>query len=257
MTRPGDPEVRGPRPRPKPTWAERERQRRRNRWHQRLDSSFGMRLLLATGAATLLLIGVNRWEHCRKLGFASGCLLADAGGVINVGNVESLSIVSAAFLYLLERNRHRQREHLDAMEVILSCQQAGARLSLARNDALEQLSARGLWLDGLDLSRTQLQELRAPHARWRAMNLQGADLRQACLLDADLQDSDLSGADLRGCDLRHADLRRTNLRDADLRDADLRGADLEGACGDGADLQGARLENTAWGDASAGAAFSR
>ena len=216
-----------------------------------------MRLLLATGAAMVLLISVNRWEHCRKLGFTGGCLLADAGGVVNVGNVESLSIVSAAFLYLLERNRHRQREHLEAMEVILSCQQAGARLSLARNDALEQLSARGLWLDGLDLSRTQLQELRAPHARWRAMNLQGADLRQACLHDADLQDSDLSGADLRGCDLRHADLRRTNLRDADLRDADLTGADLEGACADGADLQGARLDNTAWGDDSAGGAVSR
>lgn len=208
-----------------------------------------MRLLLATSAATLLLITVNRWEHCRKLGFNSGCLLADAGGVINVGNVESLSIVSAAFLYLLERNRHRQREHLEAMEVILSCQQAGARLSLARNDALEQLSARGAWLDGLDLSQINLQELRAPHARWRAVNLQGADLRNACLRDADLQDSDLSAADLRDCDLRHADLRRTNLRGADLRGADLTGADLEGACREGADLTGTQLANTAWADA--------
>lgn len=216
-----------------------------------------MRLLLATAAAMLLLIGVNRWEHCRSLAFARGCLLADAGGVITVGNIEALSIISAAFLYLLERSRHRQRENLEAMEVIVSCQQVGTRFSLARNEALEQLSARGLWLDGLDLSHTELQELRAPHARWRGVNLQGADLRLAQLHDADLQDSDLSGADLRGCDLRHADLRRTNLRGANLCGADLTGADLEGACADGANLQGAQLGNTAWGEPGAGASFSR
>ena len=246
MTHPETPTARGPRPRAKPTWVEREQRRRRSRWRQLLDGSFSMRVLLATGAATVLLITVNRWEHCRKAGFAQGCLLADAGGVINVGNVESLSIVSAAFLYLLERNRHRQREHLEAMEVLLSCQQAGARLSLARNDALENLSARGLWLDGLDLSHAVLQELRAPHGRWRAVSLHGADLRHACLHDADLQQSDLSQADLRHCDLRHADLRGANLRDADLRGADLTGAALEGACRDGADLRGAQLANTAW-----------
>mgnify|MGYP003347469894 CR=1 FL=1 len=256
MTGSDNPAPRGPRPRPRPSWAEREQRRRRQRWYQLLDGSFSIRLLLATGAATLLLVSVNRWENCRKLGFANGCLLADAGGVINIGNVESLSIVSAAFLYLLERNRHRQREHLEAMEVILSCQQAGARLSLARNDAIEQLSARGLWLDGLDLSNTVLQELRAPHARWRAVNLQGSDLQRACLHDADLQNCNLSGADLRNCDLRHADLRRTNLRGANLRGADLTGADLEGACSDGADLQGARLANTAWADRGPGSAIN-
>ena len=245
MSRSESPVTRGPRPRPRASWAEREQRRRRQRWQQLLDGSFSMRLLLATGAATLLLVSVNRWDHCRKLGFSNGCLLADAGGVINVGNVESLSIVSAAFLYLLERNRHRQREHLEAMEVILNCQQAGARLSLARNDAIEQLSARGLWLDGLDLSNTVLQEIRAPHARWRGVNLKGSDLQRGCLHDADLQGSDLSGADLRDCDLRHADLRRTNLRDADLRGADLRGADLEGASSNRDTLLGARLGDTA------------
>ena len=243
MSRSESPVTRGPRPRPRASWAEREQRRRRQRWRQLLDDSFGMRLLLATGAATLLLVSVNRWEHCRKTGFSTGCLLADAGGVINVGNVESLSIVSAAFLYLLERNRHRQREHLEAMEVIVSCREAGARLSLARNDAIEQLSARGLWLDGLDLSNTVLQELRAPHARWRAVNLQGSDLQRACLHDADLQNCDLSRADLRHANLQHADLRGANLRGANLRGTDLRNANLSRADLSQADLTDADLRN--------------
>ena len=82
MSRSDCPVTRGPRPRPRASWAEREQRRRRQRWRQLLDDSFGMRLLLATGAATLLLVSVNRWEHCRKTGFSTGCLLADAGGVV-------------------------------------------------------------------------------------------------------------------------------------------------------------------------------
>lgn len=219
----------GPRPRSRPSWAERQQRRNRQRLWRLLDHSPGLRLLLAVLAACLLLGGVNRWENCRKDGFRQGCLLRDTGGVVNVGNVEALSIVSAAFLYLVEGGRRRRRENMEALEVILNCQQAGARLSLARCEALEQLSANGLWLDGLDLSGAHLEELQAPHARWRQVNLQGACLRGACLHDADLQGSDLSGADLSGADLRHADLRRAGLEGANLRGADLRGALLEGA----------------------------
>jgi hypothetical protein len=219
----------GPRPRPRPSWTERQQQRNRQRLWRLLDHSPGLRLLVAVLAACLLLGGVNRWENCRKDGFRQGCLLRDTGGVVNVGNVEALSIVSAAFLYLVEGGRRRRRDNMEALEVILNCQQAGARLSLARCEALEQLSARGLWLDGLDLSGAHLEELQAPHARWRQVNLQGACLRRACLHDADLQGSDLSGADLSGADLRHADLRRVGLEGANLRGADLRGAALEGA----------------------------
>jgi uncharacterized protein YjbI with pentapeptide repeats len=243
----------GPRPRSTPSWAERQRVRRRRRWHRLLEGSFPFRLSLAIVSAGLLLAAVNRWEQCRSHDFARGCLTRDAGGVINVGNVESLSIVSAALLYVLEGGQRRRREHIEAMEVILACQQAGARLSHARNDALQRLSEAGLWLDGLDLSRTELQDLQAPHARWRAMTLQGANLRGACLHDTDLQGSDLSGALLTQADLRHADLRAVNLqgaclrcadlRGANLRDADLRDADLEGARLEGADLEGARLKD--------------
>ena len=213
----------GPRPRRRPSWAERQRRNSRNPLRQELQNSFGARLLLAAAAAALLLASVNRWEHCRSQGFATGCVLSDQGGIVSVDNVEAFSIVTAAFLFLLERGKRRQQEHLEAMEVVLAVQQAGVRFSLARNQALEQLSASGLWLDGLDLASAQLEELQAPHARWRQINLSNACLRLACLHDADLQGANLQGADLRQADLRHADL-----RGADLRGANLVGAQLQG-----------------------------
>lgn len=239
----------GPRRRRRPSWAELEQRRRHQRFHRLLDRSFGFRLLMATVASGLLLGGVNRWEQCRTHGFASGCLLRDPGGIVNISNVEALSIVTAAFVYLLEGGKRRQREHLDAMEVILNCQQAGARLSHARNGALEQLSESGLWLDGLDLSGTQLNGLQVPHARWRQMNLSNTSLQRACLADADLQQSDLSNADLSDANLQHADLRTTTLRGtnlsgADLSHADLRGADTTGCLLAGAILRGADLRGT-------------
>jgi Pentapeptide repeats (8 copies) len=185
----------GPRPRPG------RRRPRRGQGHRGpawlLDHAFPLRLLLALVAAGALLGGVNRWENCRSTHFAHGCLFRDPGGIVTVANVEALSIVTAAFLYLLEGQQRRQRENLRAMEVILSCQQAGARLSLARNDALEALSAQGLWLDGLDLHGAVLDALQAPYGRWRCTNLRQASLQQACLHDTDLQGADLAGADLR------------------------------------------------------------
>ena len=214
-----------------------------------IDHSFPLRLLLALVAAAAFLGVVNRWENCRSHDFARGCLQRDAGGIITVSNVESLSIVTAALLYLLEAGPRRRRENLEAMGVIMDCQQAGARLSYARNEAVEKLSARGIWLDGLDLSRAHLEQLRAPCSRWRSVNLHQACLKGACLHDIDLQGADLSGADLRGAQLAHADLRGADLRGADLRQADLCGADLrqallEGALLDGVQLEGADLADT-------------
>ncbi len=231
----------GPRQRRRLSWEEVQRRRQGSRFHRLLEHSFRFRLLLAAAGAGLLLGGVNRWEHCRSHHFESGCVLADPGGIVTVGNVESLSIVTAAFLFLLEGGKRRRREHLEAMEVILSCQQAGARLSHARNQALELLSESGLWLDGVDLSATNLDDLRVPYARWRDVNLSNSSLRRVLLADADLQHSDLSGADLSQANLQHADLRGANLKGSDLRDADLSGADLSGADLIGADLTGADL----------------
>lgn len=240
MTRKGQLQTPGPRAGLRRAPSQPSGRQRGFRWW--FEHHFPVRLLLALVAAGCLLAVVDRWENCREHQFQRGCLSRNADSVISIGNVESLSIVTAAFLYLFEGTQRRRRQNLEAMEVILSCQQARARLSHARNDALETLSRRGLWLDGLDLSHTQLDDLIAPHARWRDVNLQQASLQRACLHDTDLQGADLSGADLRCSRLEHADLRRANLSACDLRGADLRGADLRGAITAGALLDSARLE---------------
>lgn len=226
-----------PASRPHQSWLERQRRRRRSPLTRLVDHSFGLRVLLAATAAFAALGGVNRFEHCRDLAFAPGCVWQDAGGVVAVANLEALSILTAAFLYVLEGTKRRQREHLEAHQVLLSCQQAGVRFAPARNDALETLCGAGLDFNGWDLSGIDLDQIRIAGALWHGVNLEGSTLREA-----DLRRVDLSEANLRGCDLSGADLRGADLRGADLSSANLRGirwdrhttwrlaAGLEGAC---------------------------
>lgn len=214
-------------------WVDRQRERRQSRFFRLLDRSFRFRLFMATLAACSLLVMVNRWENCRHRAFAQGCLLSDQGGIINVGNVEALSIVTAALLFVLEGDKRHQREHLEAMEVLLATQQAGAKLSFARNTALEMLNDAGLPLDGFNLCNTNLDGLRVPGCRWRGVNLQGsslqnADLRNADLEGADLQGADLSGSNLNGANLKDVKLKNTNLKNTNLKDANLAGTILLG-----------------------------
>lgn len=219
----------------RPNWVERQRRRRRSALLRLLDHSFGLRLLLALIAATAALAGVNRFEQCRNQHFAAGCVWQDAGGVMSVGNLEALSIMTAAFLYILEGSKRRQREHHEAYEMFLTCQQAGVRFAPARNDALELLSGAGLDLSGWNLSAIDLEGIQVPGARWQGVNLSGSSLREANLRGADLREADLRGADLRG---------------ADLSQADLSGALLEGASLEGAVLEGCLLDPPATADRS-------
>jgi len=166
-----------------------------------------------------------------------------------VGNLEALGITTAAFLYLLEGRQRRQQQNVDALKLILTFKQAGAKLSYARNDALEQLSEAGLWLDGFDLSGINLDELSACGGRWRQVNLSRSSLRNSNFEDSDLGGCDLRDADLSYGNFRHADLRGANLSGANLSHADFRGADLRGALTDrattdGTDLNGAALAGT-------------
>jgi len=189
---------RSSKPAPREPWTERRRRRLRSPLLRKLDRSFRLRLLLALLAAIVALALVNRWEQCRDLKMARGCVWHDAGGVVNVDNLEALSIVTAAILFVLEGGKRRQREHVEAMELVYSCQEHRIRLSHARNEALEQLCEAGIELHGLDLSGADLSEIRLPAARLQGVKLVGTDLSRADLRGADLRGADLSGALLDG-----------------------------------------------------------
>lgn len=223
-------------------WLDRRRQRLRSPLMRQLDRSFGLRLLVALVAALAALGAVNRWDQCRKQQMAPGCIWHDAGGVVSVANLEALSILTAGVLFILEGGQRRQRQHIEAMELIISCRQAGSRFSFARNGALELLSDAGFWLDDLDLSSIDLDDIRVPGARWRGVNLSGSSLTNANLRGADLQGANLEAANLQGADLRGANLTRAILTKANLCRADLRGALLTHAVLDGAVLNGAFLD---------------
>ena len=219
------------------TWAQRQQRRHDSRLLRLLDGSFAVRLALSAGSALALLLVVNSYATCRNQNWSQGCLFRDAEALISVGNVESLSIVTAAFLYLLEGHKRRQRENLEAYELLQTCNASGARWLMGRIHALESLNNAGLSLAGQQLAGFDLHNLQAPHGDWQEVNLENSVLRHANLAGTDLRSPNLIGCDLRGCDLGGADLRGSNLRDAILDGADLTGAQLEGA-----DLSGTHLE---------------
>jgi hypothetical protein len=207
--------------RPSGRWVDRQRRRRRSPLLRLLDHSFRLRLALAVLTAMVALGAVNRYALCRDHSFAPGCLWRDAGGVVEVANLEAFSIVTAAVLYVLEGGKRRQRDHLEAHQVLLACREAGVRYAPARNDALELLCAAGLEFHGWDLSGLDLDQIQVSGVLWHGVTL--------------------AGSTLRGADLRRADLREANLRGCDLSGADVRGADLRGA-----DLSGATLRALRW-----------
>lgn len=201
---------------------ERRRRQRRSPLLRQLERSLGLRLLVAFAAAIAAVAVVNRLDPCRDSSLARGCLRRDAGGVLSVSNLEALGIMTAGVLFILEGGQRHQRRNVEAMQLILDCQQAGVGSCHARNKALEQLCHDGVWMEGMKLDRLHLDELQVPGVRWRQ--------------------ADLSGSSLREADLRRADLREASLRNADCTGADLRGADLSGADLTGTILERARLD---------------
>ncbi|MEB3170675.1 MAG: pentapeptide repeat-containing protein [Synechococcaceae cyanobacterium] len=212
------------------TWVDRQQRRHDSRFFRLLDGSFLFRLSLAASGALALLLVVNSYATCRNNRWAQGCLWRDAEALISVGNVESLSIVTAAFLYVLEGHKRRQRDNLEAFELLNTCNASGVPWLIGRIHALEILNSAGLPLDGQQLAGYDLHNLQAPHGHWHGVNLQNTVLRNANLAGTDLTGSNLRGADLRGADLRGAILDQVNLE----------GALLEGAQVDATALQAAR-----------------
>ena len=220
----------------RPTWVDRQQRRHDSPFFQLLDNSFLFRLALSAAGALTLLLVVNSYATCRNNQWAKGCLWRDAEALISVGNVESLSIVTAAFLYVLEGQKRKQRENIEAYELLKTCNESGARWLIGRIQALEILNRAGLPLDGQNLAGFDLHNLHAPRGHWHQVNLEHSVLRNANLAGTDLTGTNLRGADLRGADLRHAILRNAILEGAELEGALLEGADLEGA-----DLGGTNL----------------
>lgn len=93
---------------------------------------------------------------------------------------------------------------------------------------------RGAWLNGIDLSKGQLEEAVLTGAR-----LNGGNLRETCLRGAYLTNTELKGADMRETDMQGADLVSAKMQGTDLKNADMQGVYLGGAC-----LQGAIFEGT-------------
>jgi uncharacterized protein YjbI with pentapeptide repeats len=224
------------RQKPASTWYQNQQRRRRSPFFRRLDRSFQFRVLIAAACSFALLSLVNRFENCHRSRLEPNCLTSDYLDIISIGNVESFSIVAAAFVYIFEAGKRKEREHQEMVELLLAQRQAGATNSLGRIRALEDLSADGVWQDGFDLQHANLEGLRIPFSRWREARFCGSLLRDADLHGVDLQGADFSDADLSGADLSGADLSGARFSRACLRQADLRGARL-----DGADLQDADL----------------
>jgi len=226
------------RTKPATTWYENQRRRRRSPFFRRLDRSFKFRVLMAAACSFALLSLVNRFENCHSSRLAPDCLTSDYLDIISIGNVESFSIVAAAFVYIFEAGKRKEREHHEMVDLLLAQRQAGTTNSLGRIRAIEDLAADGLWQDGFDLRGANLEGLRIPFSRWRGANFAATVLRDADLHGVDLQGADFTGADLSGADLSAADLSGARFTRACLNKADLRGAELAGAHFQDADLSG-------------------
>ncbi|MEL6582785.1 MAG: pentapeptide repeat-containing protein [Pseudomonadota bacterium] len=85
--------------------------------------------------------------------------------------------------------------------------------------------------EGLDLSGSELKDLRLPGMDFEDANLAGAELEGSDLRNADFEAALLTGADLKFSDLRGAQFDGADLTAAVLDHADLRAADLSEAVG--------------------------
>ncbi len=230
-------------PQRKATWFETQQRRKKNPFFRLLKRYFTFRLLIASLISLVILALVHRFETCHQARFSDNCLATKFGDVISIDNVESFSIVTAAWMYILESSKRKQKSNLEALEIISNTQ--GRPHAIARIEALEMAGATGIYLDYLNLEGCHLEQLEIPYARLRYTNLTRAALTEADLRYADMQNVDLSYADLTGANLTGANLTGANLTGTNLTQANLTGVNLNGV-----DLTSAHLENTLFSPAS-------
>jgi uncharacterized protein YjbI with pentapeptide repeats len=224
------------------TWYEKYQARKKQPFFRLLNRSFTFRLLLASGISLGFLALVQRFEICNQQKFVSTCLSSNLLGLISVGNVESFSIVTAAWMYILEKSKRKQQQNLEALEIVNNTQ--GHIHSIARIEALEILGEAGIHFDNLDLEGANLEQLAIPHVHLHLVNLSKANLINSELSYTNMQDVNLTQANLTGARLIGANLQGVNLQGANLTNADLTNADLTQANLTDVDLSVAHLENT-------------
>jgi BTB/POZ domain-containing protein KCTD9 len=195
------------------------------------------------------------------------------------GSLESISIITALGIFILEGHRGQQKmqhymkmQNYMALAVLNLANQKG--IGRGHVQVLQDLTKAGISLERYDLSHADLfgiqlqgvdlHKARLTHACLDESDLSGAALYQANLAKtslakanlevasvefANLETADLNRANLKGCGLLGANLKQANLRSVDLTDADLRHADLTEATLSQADLRGADLAFTKFMDA--------
>lgn len=198
----------------------------------RLDKIWFRVLLAFISAYAVMLTAsyIEQWSHndtiCEPEKSFRHCFLRQALFVITPSNIEGFSILTLAFLYILESPERRKNRIYEAWQVFDNAAVAKVTTSYARIAALEYLKENDVSLSGINV----------PGADLSLINLSGADLNGAVLSRTDLSDSDLSGAKLYNANLRGASLSRADLSDTDLSDANLSFTNLSNA-----DLSRAKL----------------
>lgn len=194
-------------------------------WKNRLDKIW-FRVFVAFISAYLVMLTasfIEKWSHnlatCYPEETWQYCYLRQAVAVFTPDNIEGFSILTVAFLYVLESQERQQNRIHKAWQVIDNAAAAKVATSYARIAALEYLKENDVSLSGIDVP--------------------GADLSLINLSDADLSNANLSRADLTDADFKNANLYKANLRGAKLTNADLSDADLTFA-----NLSFANLSNT-------------
>ena len=156
----------------------------------------------------------------------------------------SFSVLIAVIFYFHDSGNRIKQRHYQAWQVINTAQGKGG--SGGRIEALQELSADGVPLVGVDVSGAFLQGIQLPHAHLRRADLSAADVRNSNFQSADFSDANLASANFRGSSLRQVSFQGARLDDADFWGTDLSGSDLTDASLADVDLRYADLDGIQW-----------
>jgi hypothetical protein len=156
----------------------------------------------------------------------------------------SFSVLVGVLFYFSESGDRIKQKHYQAWQVVNTAQGKGG--NGGRVEALEELSADGIALVGVDVAGAFLQGIRLPRANLLRSNFSNADIRQADFTSAIFDDANLHSANFRSSSLRNCSFRGADLDETDLSGAELAGTDFSGATLVDADLRDANLDGIRW-----------